>query len=118
MGGWVGGWVGWWVGGWVGGWWRRVAYEAFQIHEQTLEPKKRDAGTWVDDEELPPVGVKVSASSRDPATVKGVQHKKCTAKQLREKFHHRRNQLKKMDEAWEQGQQISYNRWYALKTRG
>ena len=70
----------------------------------------------MEDQDLPPVGVKVSASSRDPATVKGVQHKKCPAKMLREKFHHKRNQLQKMEEAWEQGQHVSYKAWFALKT--
>ena len=70
----------------------------------------------MEDQDLPPVGVKVSASSRDPATVKGVQHKKCPAKVLREKFHHKRNQLQKMDEAWKQGQHVSYKAWFALKT--
>ena len=92
-----------------------MACEAFQLHKQKLEPKKRAAGTWVEDDDLPPVGVKVSASSRDPATVKGVQHKKCPAKVLREKFHHKRNQLKKMEEAWEQGKQVSHKAWSALK---
>ena len=71
----------------------------------------------MEDQDLPPVGVKVSASSRDPATVKGVQHKKCPAKTLREKFHHKRNLFKKMQEAWEQGQYVgNYNAWFALKT--
>ena len=56
----------------------------------------------MEDQDLPPVGVKVSASSRDPATVKGV--------------HHKRNQLQKMEEAWEQGQHVSYKPWFALKT--
>ena len=82
----------------MGGWWRRVAYEAFQNHKDELEPEKRGAGTWVDDEDLPSVGVKVSASSRDPATVKGVRHKKCPAKMLRERLHNRRNHLRKMEE--------------------
>ena len=76
-----------------------MAYdEALQNHKREfLKPKKQKAGTWVDDEELPPVGVKVSASSRDPATVKGVRHKKCPAKMLRERLHNRRNHLRKME---------------------
>ena len=51
-----------------------------ELDKQQLEQKKREAGTWVEDKDLPPVGVKVSASTRDPTTVKGVQHKKCPAK--------------------------------------
>ena len=35
---------------------------------------------------------------------------------LREKFHNKRNQLKKMNEAYEQGERVNYNKWYALKT--
>ena len=93
-----------------------MAYEAFQIHKQKLEPKKREAGTWVEDKDLPPLGVKVSASSRDPATVKGVQHKKCPAKVLREKFRNKRNQLEKMDRAYGQGQYVNGRTWRALKT--
>ena len=82
-----------------------MAYdEALQNHKREfLKPKKQKAGTWVDDEELPPVGVKVSASSRDPATVKGIRHQKCSAKRLREKYHHKRNQLVQMDKAWRKG---------------
>ena len=93
-----------------------MAYEAFQIHKQKLEPEKRGAGTWVEDEDIPPVGVKVSASSRDPATVKGVQHKKCPAKRLRERYHNKRNHLQKMDEAWEQGQHVGVQACSALET--
>ena len=83
-----------------------MADEALQNHKREfLKPKKQKAGTWVDDEKLPPVGVKVSASSRDPATassrdpatVKGVRHKKCPAKMLRERLHNRRNHLRKME---------------------
>ena len=92
-----------------------MAYEAFQISKQKLEPKKRAAGTWVEDSDLPPVGVKVSASSRDPDTVKGIQHKKCPAKQLREQFHRKRNQLKKMYEAWDKGEYVPINALHALK---
>ena len=91
-----------------------MAYEAFQIAKQELEPKKRAAGTWVDDSDLPPVGVKVSASARGPAT--GVQHKKCPAKQWREQFHNKRNRLKKMDEAWANGDYVSNKAWRALKS--
>ena len=80
-GGW---WWWWWWGGWVIGW--VVATGGL-----------RGLGA--------PVGVKVSASSRDPATassrdpatVKGVRHKKCPAKMLRERLHNRRNHLRKME---------------------
>ena len=46
--------------------------------------------------------------------MKGVQHKKCTDKVLREKFHYKRNTLKKMNRAWEQGKRVSKTEWFAL----
>ena len=89
--------------------------EALQNHKRALEPQKRKAGTWVDDEKLPPRGVKVSASSRDPATVKGIQHKKCSAKLLRELYHNKRNHLQKMDEAWKRREWVSLPAYWKLK---
>ena len=64
---------------------------------------------------LPPRGVKVSASSRDPATVKGIQHKKCSAKLLRELYHNKRNHLQKMDEAWKRRERVSLPAYWKLK---
>ena len=95
-----------------------MAYdEALQNHKREfLKPKKQKAGTWVDDEELPPVGVKVSASSRDPATVKGIRHQKCSAKRLREMYHHKRNQLVKMDRDWRKGKRVSEKAYRKLQT--
>ena len=65
---------------------------------------------------LPPRGVKVSASSRDPATVKGIQHQKCPAKRLREKYHNKRNQLAKLDKAWGRGEWVSPAEYGKLTT--
>ena len=106
----VGGLVGGWVGGWV------VATGGFQDHTDELEPEteKRGAGTWVDDEDLPSVGVKVSASSRDPATVKGIR-RKTPAKRLREKYHNRRNLFWKMEKEWQQGR-VPAAAYWALQT--
>ena len=90
--------------------------QAFHISKELLEQKRKAAGTWVDDSDLPAVGVKSSASTRDPATIRGVQHRKCSAKQLREQYHHKRKKLQKMDEAWQKGQQyFSIKAWRALK---
>ena len=96
--------------GWV------VATGGFQDHKDELEPEKRGAGTWVDDEDLPSVGVKVSASSRDPATVKGIRHQKCSAKRLREKYHNERNRLVKMDKDWRKGKWVSKKAYRKLQT--
>ena len=81
--------------------------QAFHISKELLEQKRKAAGTWVDDSDLPAVGVKSSASTRDPATIRGVQHRKCSAKQLREQYHYLRNKLKKMA--------VNNKAWYALK---
>ena len=63
---------------------------------------------------LPPRGVRVSASSRDPATVKGIQHKKCSAKLLRELYHNKRNHLQK-PEAWKRREWVSLPACWKLK---
>ena len=69
--------------------------------------------TWKADEDMPLPGAKVSASSRDPKTVHGIRHKTSYAKRLREALHHKRNQMKKMNEKWELGQWVSKHAWHA-----
>ena len=64
---------------------------------------------------MPPPGVKVSASSRDPKTVHGIQHKTSHPKRLREALNQKRNQLRKMNLAWEAGQYVSGYAWNALR---
>ena len=39
--------------------------------------------------------------------MKGIQHKKCSAKLLRELYHNKRNHLQKMDEAWKRREWVS-----------
>ena len=92
----------------------RVVCQAWQIRKDKLRVKKQAAQTWVEDDDLPPLGIKVSASSRDPATVKGVQHTKCPTKVMREQLRSKQNKLKKMDEAWEKGEYVSVNAWKRL----
>ena len=93
-----------------------MADEALQNHKHELEKRKAVAGTWVADADLPPWGVKVPASSRDPATVKGIQHKKCSAKRLREQYHYKKNRLAKLDEAWRRGEWVEKAAYWKLKT--
>ena len=78
---------------------------------------KREAKgeTWKADEDMPPPGVKVSASSRDPKAVHGIQHKTSHPKRLREALNQKRNQLRKMNLAWEAGQYVSGHAWNALR---
>ena len=63
----------------------RCMNEAVPIRKQTLREKREAKGeTWKADEDMPPLGAKVSASSRDPKTVHGIQHKTSPAKRRRE----------------------------------
>ena len=51
---------------------------------------------------------------RGPATVKGIQHKKCSAKLLRELYHNKRNHLQK-PEAWKRREWVSLPAYWKLK---
>ena len=88
--------------------------QAWHIRKEKLREKKQAADTWVEDGDLPPLGAKVSASSRDPATVKGLHHTTCPSKMLRQQHKNKQNKLKKMDEAWENGEAVSRAVWKRL----
>ena len=88
-----------------------VTRQAWQIRKDKLKEFKK---VWVEDEDMPPPGVKVSAASRGPNfKVRGTQHNTCPEKQLREKRNHKRNQLKKMEAKWEAG-----GEWVDHRERG
>ena len=65
-----------------------------------------------------PPAEKVSASSRDQKTVRGIQHKTSAPKRLREALRQKQNQLKKMEEQWDKGKYVSWYAWTALKYGG
>ena len=69
----------------------------------SAKPKKEALQTWVEDEDLPPLGVKASASSRDPDLVHGIKHKKIPTKKTREHLSSLKTKLQKMNEAHEGG---------------
>ena len=100
--------------GWqvLGGW---VVCQAWQIRKDKLKPKKDAQGTWVEDENLPDVGVKVHASSRDPERVHGIKHKKIDTKKTREKLSRMKNKLQKMDEAWKARKWVDCERYRRMK---
>ena len=75
-----------------------VTRQAWQIRKDKVKAKKQAKDlTWVKDEDMPPLGVKVSAASRDPATIRGIQHRTCPEKLMRQELHRKRNQLKKLE---------------------
>ena len=88
---------------------------AWQIRKDKLKAKKEALSTWVEDEDIPPVGIKSSASSRDPARIHGIQHTKAPTKKMREKLNHKRNQLKKMDQAWERHKYVNFRAYRLLE---
>ena len=89
--------------------------EAVIIRKQQLREKREAKGeTWKADEDMPPAE-KVSASSRDQKTVRGIQHKTSAPKRLREALRQKQNQLKKMEEQWDKGKYVSWHAWTALK---
>ena len=81
----------------------------------SAKPKKEALQTWVEDEDLPPLGVKASASSRGPDTIHGTRHTKVATKKMREKLNYMKNQVKKMDQAWERGDWVSFEVYSRLK---
>ena len=101
--------------GWVTSGWRRVLCQAWQIRKDKLKPKKDAQGTWVEDENLPDVGVKVHASSRAPGRVHGIKHKKIDTKKTREKLSRMKKELQKMDEAWKDGERVDGKRYCRMK---
>ena len=101
--------------GWVtSGWWR-VLRQAWQTRKDKLKPKKEAQGTWKEDHELPPVGVKTSASSRDPDLVHGIKHKKIPTKKMREHLSSLKTKLQKMNEAYEGGSWVNPREYSRIK---